>query len=87
MITEKEIQDYGFEDINDYFDYIVDSRMNGQHKQARNLYNALSDGQKETLFYYYEYVYFYEASSMDEEENYVEEFKNYLNNKPKKNYE
>jgi hypothetical protein len=34
----------GFETQEEYFEYIVDSRSNGNHKQARELFFNLSEG-------------------------------------------
>lgn len=52
MVTQTIIRDYGFNTLEDYFDYITESRVNGQHKQARELFNALSIRQKGRLFSY-----------------------------------
>jgi hypothetical protein len=56
MVTQTIIQEYGFDTIDDYFDYIIESRVNGNYKQERELFNALSIRQKGRLFSYcYEY--------------------------------
>lgn len=44
MVTIKNIQSYGFETYEDYYWYILQSKINGQHKQARELFNNLSEG-------------------------------------------
>lgn len=44
MVTIKNIQSYGFETIEDYYWYILQSKVNGQHKQARELFSNLSEG-------------------------------------------
>jgi hypothetical protein len=41
-----ELQELGFKDIHEYFSYIIDSILNGQHKQARILYFDLSREQR-----------------------------------------
>lgn len=65
--------------LEEYFEYIVESRVNGQHKQARELFRDLSDEQKSEFFAYTETLYFYEV---DEEELTSEmiEFRNYFTN-------
>lgn len=83
MVTQTIIHEYGFETLEDYFDYIVESRVNGQHKQARELFNALGNEQKGHFFNYYEIVYHYEALSADMETTYVQELKDYLLNQSK----
>jgi hypothetical protein len=61
MITQKTITEYGFEEIEDYFYYIIESRMNGQHKQARQLFADLSEQQQQDFFNYIEIFFAYEV--------------------------
>lgn len=65
--------------LEEYFEYIVESKVNGQHKQARELFRDLSDEQKSEFFVYTETLYFYEV---DEEELTSEmiEFRKYFTN-------
>lgn len=46
LISEQEdlnlVKSYGFETLEEYFQYILESRLNGQRKQAKLLYNSLS---------------------------------------------
>ena len=43
-------KDYDFETRDDYFNYIVDSLVNGQRQQVRNLFNQMkSEDQREFL--------------------------------------
>jgi hypothetical protein len=56
------------------FEYILDSRMNGNHKQARELFNNLTAFQRKDFFTWY--GEFYESES--EEYN---ELKTYLHKK------
>ena len=44
MVTQYTIDQLGFEFIEDYFDYIIESKINGQHKQARDLFSKLTEG-------------------------------------------
>ena len=42
MITKTELIELELQDIEDYHDYIVESYINGQHKQSQELYRNLS---------------------------------------------
>ena len=42
-------KDYEFESAYEYFEYIVDSLINGQRQQVRNLFNQMSDFSKRTF--------------------------------------
>lgn len=42
MVSNKTIKGLDFETIEDYFQYILDSNVNGQKQQAKELYNKLS---------------------------------------------
>jgi hypothetical protein len=55
-------QSQGFESKAEYYDYVIGSRITGQHNQARELFNAIvnydMDGQELARFYaYVEEVY------------------------------
>ena len=50
MIGKKTLKDYEFETIEDYFDYIVESQINGNHSQVKDLFKKLDSGQKKTFF-------------------------------------
>jgi hypothetical protein len=41
-----ELKELGFDNIHEYFSYIIDSITNGQHKQARILWFDLSKEQR-----------------------------------------
>lgn len=58
MITNKPVYVlYGFSDIIDFYAYIVESRINGQHKQAKELFFMLSEGmQGERAYFLNEYL-------------------------------
>ena len=45
MVSKKDIKDYEFETIEDYFQYIIDSKSNGATKQVRELIKKLSKDQ------------------------------------------
>lgn len=68
MVTKELINSYGFSSLEDYFLYIMESKENGQHKQARELYAQLSDddgmksaGQKTFFWDFIETSFFYDA--------------------------
>ena len=46
MVSQKLIKSYGFTEITEYFDYIIDSIINGQPQQAKQLFVDLSAKQK-----------------------------------------
>ena len=54
MINAKTINDLDMESIEDYFEYILSSKYNGQHKQTIELFRKLSKDQKEEFFKYVE---------------------------------
>jgi len=68
MVSKKLIKSYDFDTIEDYFNYIVESKINGQNKQAKELYNSLSRRQKYAFTQFAEGVYFYDAADNDNEE-------------------
>jgi hypothetical protein len=46
MIGKATLKEYGFNTLEDYCNYIVDSQINGQHRQVKELFNKLSEDQK-----------------------------------------
>lgn len=44
MIQWHHLKMLSFETLEQYFEYIIESKLNGQHSQARELFNELSDG-------------------------------------------
>jgi len=51
------IDKYGFEAMDQYYEYIVESMINGQRKQVTTLFNALiDDNKKEFLLYLTDHV-------------------------------
>jgi hypothetical protein len=66
MITKKQIQGLDFEKLEDYFDYIIERKVNGQGTQARELFNELSRDQKRQFFEYVETLYYYDAQDSGE---------------------
>ena len=76
-----ELQELGFKTLQEYFEYIVESRINGQHKQARELFKRLSEGmqgQRVEFFRWLEESYYYEGLDSGEQVDLLE-WKFYLN--------
>lgn len=53
MISNKTLKAYNFETLFNYFEYIIESKINSQHKQVENLIKDLSKEQKKTFLSYY----------------------------------
>jgi hypothetical protein len=70
----------GFETQYEYFGYIVDSRSNGNHKQARELFSKLSDGMQGEKVSFWNWLGESFCSTMSEEEKgaFFSEWGNYL---------
>lgn len=49
-ISKKDLQEYSFRSIEEYFDYILESYVNGQPQQAKALIQALSKPQRKTCY-------------------------------------
>jgi len=52
MISKKDLKVYEFKQIENYFDYIVETEINGQYRQLKKLINKLSPKQKRLCFLY-----------------------------------
>jgi len=61
MVSKELIKSYDFDTIEDYFNYIIDSKINGQKQQAKELYNALSTRQKNNFNQWFLTFYYYDA--------------------------
>ena len=77
MVSKKLIKGYEFSDLYEYFDYIVTSRVNGQIKQAKDLYKKLSKVQKADFWNWFDSSYYYDAQD-SEETNYLNDLKTIL---------
>ena len=78
MVSKKLIKSYDFDTIEDYFNYIIDSKINGQRAQAVELYSALSDKQKLQFTRFADTLLHYDAADT-EDENYLSNLLTYLN--------
>jgi hypothetical protein len=65
MVTQETLSSLDMLYMTDYYDYIIDSFVNGQRKQGHELYNALSKSQRAELFDYFVTLYHYEALDND----------------------
>jgi len=61
MVSKKLIKSLDFDTIEDYFNYIVDSKTNGNRGQAQELFKALSTRQKDEFTRWYLAFYYYDA--------------------------
>jgi hypothetical protein len=52
MVTKKDIEGLDFKTIEEYFQYIIDSEINGQIQQAKRLFKDLSRAQKKDFLDY-----------------------------------
>jgi len=46
------LKDYEFQSIENYFDYIIDSQINGNHSQVKDLFKKMANTQKIVFFNY-----------------------------------
>jgi len=77
MVTKDKIRGLDFKTIEEYFEYILDSRTNGQHKQALELYNDLSPAQKTEFRNWFSAFAHYDAQDAGEQ-NPLNELLNYF---------
>jgi len=76
------LRTYEFEHEHEYFQYIIESRLNGNIKQSRMLYDELYKGMQDG-----EHLRFFEYVEDCYSPEYMEELKEFLKNKPKTNNE
>lgn len=62
MVSIKYIKGLDFDNIEEYFNYIVESDINGQVQQSKELYNKLSVPQKEAFRTWFLTFYHYDAA-------------------------
>lgn len=46
MVSQNKIKGLDFETIEDYYNYVIESKINGQHKQCNDLIIEMSKQQK-----------------------------------------
>lgn len=49
MVSKKGIKEYGFQTIDQYYEYVIQSKINGQVSQAINLIEKMSKEQKRSF--------------------------------------
>lgn len=52
-ILKPDLDQYGFKTLDDYFNYMVESQINGQFQQVKSLAEALSRKQKKEALIYF----------------------------------
>lgn len=52
MIGKKTLNDYSFKNLFDYFNYIIDSEINGNYNQVKDLFKRLDSEQKKDFINY-----------------------------------
>ncbi len=77
MVSKSTLSMLEFTCIEDYFEYILESKENGQHTQARELYEQLSDAQTSDFFQWVSDTYYYDAQ--DESADMITELQNLKN--------
>lgn len=77
MITKNELNKLDMSAIEEYYEYILESKTNGQHSQAQELFYELNELQKYAFFDYFSEAYNYEADD-NEEPYYVRALKEYF---------
>jgi hypothetical protein len=78
MVTDKKIKSLDFDTLDEYFEYILDSRTNGNKQQARELYKDLSPSQKLAFNNWFCSFTFYDREEETESEA-LNNMLNYLN--------
>jgi len=76
MVTKKDLQQLEMS-LDEFFEYIVESKANGQHEQAKMLFTMMSEAQRKTFFEYVDEAYFYEVDN-DEFVSEMINFRNYF---------
>ena len=69
MISKKDLKDYEFYSIEEYYDYLVDSKINGKFTQVKELIHDLSPTQKKDAIDYLDGIYY----PQDEHVEYVQD--------------
>lgn len=66
MVTKQTLSKYEFSYIEEYFEYILESKLNGQHEQSKELYDELTSVQSDEFFNWVELTYGYESEDENE---------------------
>ena len=74
MVTSKDLRDFGLS-LDEFFEYIIESKNIGADNQARFLFSLMSEDQQKQFFSYVDVTYFYEVDN----DEFVSEFINFKN--------
>jgi len=77
MVTKTDLKQLDMS-LDEYFEYIVESKANGQHEQAKVLFSMMSEDQQEQFFEYVDVTFFYEVDN-DEFTSEMINFRDYFN--------
>lgn len=55
MVSKKELNQYEFIHLDNYFEYIIESQINGQKMQVSELIKKLSKNQKKLALNYFQF--------------------------------
>jgi len=66
MVTKQTLSKYEFSYMEEYFEYILESKLNGQHTQSKELYDELTAVQSDEFFNWVELTYGYESEDENE---------------------
>ena len=65
MISKKTLKEYEFKCIEDYFNYIIESKINGNYSQVKDLIKNLSKEQKR------DFIAFIKDCPQDDDNDYI----------------
>ena len=69
MISKKDLKDYEYDSIEQYYDMLVESKLNGQFSQLKEQIKELSPTQKKDAIDYLDGIYY----PQDEHVEYVQD--------------
>jgi len=78
MVTEKDLKNFDLS-LEEFFEYIIESKNIGADNQAKFLYSLMSEEQQEEFFEYVHTAYYYEVDELDIPTE-LTNFINYFNN-------
>lgn len=74
MVTSRDLREFGLS-LEEFFEYIIESKNIGADNQARFLFSLMSEAQQEEFFMYVDETYYYEVDN----DEFVSEFINFKN--------
>jgi hypothetical protein len=73
-LTKKDLDGFGLS-LEEFFEYVIESKDIGADNQARFLYSLMSEAQQDEFFEYVDKAYYYEVDN----DEFVSEFINFKN--------